>query len=203
MVALKFLESHTHRDQIVLMIIAYFLVFASLLYERTLLILLYLLGFVWVTTAGLLQLGRHGVLLPSWPTAKLAARLLLQSVPIMLILFLLFPRLPGPLWAMPGDTSSGTSGLSESGRHNEPRLVGRSGFPRRIRDHTSERRRPILAGAGAIRLQRTDLDAKPRHASASDQNARIRGSAGRIPGQAPKQRAELAVCARHAGNLVY
>jgi transglutaminase-like putative cysteine protease len=114
MVALKFLESHTHRDQVVLMIIAYFLVFASLLYERTLLMLLYLLGFVWVTTAGLLQLGRHGVLLPSWPTAKLAARLLLQAVPIMLILFLLFPRLPGPLWGMPGDASSGTSGLSES-----------------------------------------------------------------------------------------
>lgn len=113
MVALKFLEAHTHRDQVVLMIIAYFLVFASLLYERSFLILAYLLGFVCITTAGLLQLGRHGSLLPSWPTAKFAARLLLQSVPIMLILFLLFPRLPGPLWAIPGDTSSGATGLSE------------------------------------------------------------------------------------------
>jgi transglutaminase-like putative cysteine protease len=114
MVALKFLESHTHRDQIVLMIIAYFLVFASLLYEGGLLTATYLLGFVWITTVGLLHLGRHGPLLPSWPTAKLAARLLLQAVPIMLILFLLFPRLPGPIWAIPGSTSSGATGLSET-----------------------------------------------------------------------------------------
>ena len=114
MVALKFLESYTHRDQVVLMIIAYFLVFASLLHERGLLTAAYLLGYVWITTVGLLQLGRHGSLLPSWPTAKLAARLLLQAVPIMLILFLLFPRLPGPIWAISGGTSSGTTGLSET-----------------------------------------------------------------------------------------
>ena len=34
MVALKFLESHSQRDQIILVILAYFLVFASLLSER-------------------------------------------------------------------------------------------------------------------------------------------------------------------------
>jgi transglutaminase-like putative cysteine protease len=114
MVALKFLEAHTQRDQLVLMIISYFLVFASLLYQRGIVTGLYLLAFVWITTVGLLQLGRRGPLLPSWPTAKLAGRLLLQAVPIMLLLFVLFPRLPGPLWAIPGDTSSGASGLSES-----------------------------------------------------------------------------------------
>jgi transglutaminase-like putative cysteine protease len=112
MVALKFFECHTQRDQMVLMIISYFLVFASLLYGGSILTGLYLIGFVWVTTVGLLQLGRGGVLLPSWPTAKYCARLLLQSVPIMVVLFLLFPRLPGPLWGIPGSTSSGASGLS-------------------------------------------------------------------------------------------
>jgi transglutaminase-like putative cysteine protease len=114
MVALKFLESHSQRDQIVLVILAYFLVFASLLTERSIVVAAYLLLFVWITTAGLLQMGRHRTLLPSWPTAKFAARLLLQSVPIMLVLFLLFPRLPGPLWALPGNTSSGATGLAET-----------------------------------------------------------------------------------------
>ena len=114
MVALKFLEAHSQRDQIVLMIISYFLVFASLLYERGLWAGLYLLAFVWVTTVGLLQLGRRGLLLPGWPTAKLAGRLLLQAVPLMIVLFLLFPRLPGPIWGIPGDTSSGATGLSDS-----------------------------------------------------------------------------------------
>lgn len=114
MVALKFLESHTHRDQLVLMIISYFLVFASLLYERNLLTVLYLLGFVWFTTVGLLQLSRKGRLLGTAPTARLAARLLLQALPIMILLFLLFPRLPGPLWGIPGTNTSARSGLSDT-----------------------------------------------------------------------------------------
>jgi transglutaminase-like putative cysteine protease len=97
-----------------LTVIAYFLVFASLLAGGGLLKGLYLLAFVWITTLGLLQVGRQGPLLANRPTAKLAARLLAQSLPVMLVLFLLFPRLPGPLWGMPGDTSSGASGLSGS-----------------------------------------------------------------------------------------
>jgi len=32
----------------------------------------------------------------------------------MAVLFLLFPRLPGPLWAIPGSTSSGATGLSDT-----------------------------------------------------------------------------------------
>lgn len=114
MVAMKFLESHTQRDQMVLMIIAYFLVFASLLYPQSVMSGVYLLVFAWITTVGMLQLGRGGPLLPNLPTARFAARLLLQAVPIMVVLFLLFPRLPGPLWAIPGATSSGSTGLSGS-----------------------------------------------------------------------------------------
>jgi protein-glutamine gamma-glutamyltransferase len=114
MVALKFLELHSQRDQLVLIIISYFLVFAGLLYHEGLLSGFYLLAFVWITTVGLLQLGRRGTLLPSLPTAKLAGRLLLQSVPIMLVLFLLFPRLPGPLWGIPRAESAATTGLSET-----------------------------------------------------------------------------------------
>jgi transglutaminase-like putative cysteine protease len=114
MVALKFLESRTARDQLVLIIISYFLVFASLLSGHSALMILYLLGFVWFTTIGLLQLGRRGPLLPGWEPAKQAGRLLLQSLPIMVILFLLFPRLPGPMWGIPGGSSTGSSGLSDT-----------------------------------------------------------------------------------------
>ena len=114
MVALKFLETRTNRDQLVLLIIAYFILFAGLLAQRNPLILIYLGAFVWFTTVGLLQLGRQGPLLPARDTARLAGRLLLQAIPIMLLLFLLFPRLPGPLWAIPGANTSGRSGLSDT-----------------------------------------------------------------------------------------
>ena len=114
MVSLKFLETRTHRDHIMLTVIAYFIVFASVLAGGGVIKGLYLLAFVWITTLGLLQVGRRGPLLGSMATAKLSARLLLQAVPMMIVLFLLFPRLPGPIWALPGDTSSGATGLSDS-----------------------------------------------------------------------------------------
>jgi transglutaminase-like putative cysteine protease len=45
---------------------------------------------------------------------KLAGTLLLQAVPFMLILFVLFPRVQGPLWGLPRDAFSGLTGLSDS-----------------------------------------------------------------------------------------
>jgi transglutaminase-like putative cysteine protease len=114
MVALKFLESSNQRDQLVLILISYFMMFASVLTERGPLTAVYLVVLVWVTTVALLQLGRRGPLLPVRATTLLAGRLLLYSVPVMAVLFVLFPRLPGPLWALPGSTSSGATGLSDT-----------------------------------------------------------------------------------------
>src|SRR5881394_166475 len=114
MMALKFLESRGYRDQLVLIMISYFLLFATLLTARGPLTAAYLLFLIWVTTIGLLQLSRRGPLLGLRPTAELAGRVLLQSLPLMVALFVLFPRLPGPLWAVPGTSTSATSGLGDT-----------------------------------------------------------------------------------------
>ena len=58
MVALKFLETQNQRDQLVLIMIAYFLMFASVLTDRGPATAGYLAAFVWITTVALLQLGR-------------------------------------------------------------------------------------------------------------------------------------------------
>jgi transglutaminase-like putative cysteine protease len=114
MISLKFLESRTQRDQLVLMLISYFLVFAGLLYQDSALSGAYLFAFVWITTIGLLQLSRRGDLMRNRANARLAGKLLIQATPIMLVLFVLFPRLPGPLWTIPSGGSEATTGLSES-----------------------------------------------------------------------------------------
>ena len=64
MVALKFLESRNQRDQLVLIMISYFLMFASLLTERGPLTVVYVVVLVWLTTVALIQIGRRGELLP-------------------------------------------------------------------------------------------------------------------------------------------
>ena len=114
MIALKVLESKGYRDQLVLIMLAYFLLFASLLTAQGPFTALYLLLLVWLTTVGLLQLGRRGPLLDLRSTGALAGRLLLQSLPLMVALFVLFPRLPGPLWAVQGTSTSATTGLGDT-----------------------------------------------------------------------------------------
>jgi hypothetical protein len=41
------------------------------------------------------------------PHALAAARLVLQGLPLMLVLFVLFPRVQGPLWGLPADAYTG------------------------------------------------------------------------------------------------
>jgi transglutaminase-like putative cysteine protease len=45
---------------------------------------------------------------------RAAGILLAQSIPLMLVLFLLFPRVTGPLWGLPQDAYGGATGLSET-----------------------------------------------------------------------------------------
>jgi transglutaminase-like putative cysteine protease len=114
MIALKVLESRSRRDQLVLIMICYFLMFAGLLADRGPLTGAYTVVLVWLTTVALIQIGRRGDLLPYRATLLLSGRLLLHAMPVMLALFILFPRLPGPLWAIPGSTSSGATGLNDT-----------------------------------------------------------------------------------------
>jgi transglutaminase-like putative cysteine protease len=114
MLALKFLESQGQRDQLVTIMISYFLIFASLLTDHGPVTVAYVGLLAWLTTVALLQIGRRGELMPYRTTARLGARLLLHALPIMAVLFVLFPRLPGPLWGIPGSTSSGASGLNDT-----------------------------------------------------------------------------------------
>ena len=45
---------------------------------------------------------------------RTAATLMAQGVPFMLVLFVLFPRIEGPLWGLPADAFSARTGLSET-----------------------------------------------------------------------------------------
>jgi transglutaminase-like putative cysteine protease len=45
---------------------------------------------------------------------KLASSIVGLALPLMLVLFFLFPRIQGPLWGLPSDAQSGRSGMSET-----------------------------------------------------------------------------------------
>ncbi|HUF81759.1 MAG TPA: DUF3488 and transglutaminase-like domain-containing protein, partial [Burkholderiales bacterium] len=114
MLALKFLEARTLRDAVLLIYLGYFLVITNFLRDQTILIGIYMLACTVVITATMISLNYARAEPPFRAQLRMAAVLLAQSVPLMVVLFLLFPRVPGPLWGLPQDTRTGTSGLSDS-----------------------------------------------------------------------------------------
>lgn len=114
MLALKVLETRTLRDGMLLIFLSYFLVITNFLYSQTIPTALYMLACVWVITASMI--GLHYVNAPpdNRHQLKTAGALLAQSVPLMLVLFVLFPRVQGPLWGMPSDSQRSTTGLSDT-----------------------------------------------------------------------------------------
>lgn len=115
MLAIKLLEMVTHRDVYVTVLIAYFLVITHFLYSQTILMAVYMCAVVVVITAALIDLNRfgHGGSVLARQNLRFALSILLQAVPFMLVLFLLFPRIGGPLWGLPEDAFGSTSGLSD------------------------------------------------------------------------------------------
>ena len=113
MASLKILETRRRRDQFVLLFIAVFLVMASLLREQYLWSLPYLVvALIFILTAWLR--------ISSEPSESIrrsfgtAARMIGYAAPIAIAMWIFFPRVATPFWAVPIDTSSGTSGLSDT-----------------------------------------------------------------------------------------
>ncbi len=113
MTACKLLESRALRDGVVLVFLGYLLVMSNLLYSQEMLRVAYLLAvMVAMLTAQVLIYRQHAGLTALAPV-RLAGKMALLAVPVMLILFVLFPRIPGPLWGLPKDAYQGRTGLSD------------------------------------------------------------------------------------------
>lgn len=113
MIALKLMEMKTLRDTMVVIFLSYFLVITHFFYSQSIPTALYLLLVVLLTTATMIGYSYPQERFPSRPRLRLAGTMLLQAIPLMLVLFVFFPRV-GPLWGLPKDAYSGTTGLSDS-----------------------------------------------------------------------------------------
>ncbi len=112
LMSLKTLELRARRDALVVFFLGFFLVLTHFLYSQSLATGLWLLAAVWGLLTALvlahMPVGRPPLLRAS----AVAARAALLGVPLMVLLFVLFPRI-GPLWGLPQD-AAGRTGLSGS-----------------------------------------------------------------------------------------
>lgn len=137
LMAMKLLEMHARRDAFVVFFLGFFLVLAQYLHSQSLWVALWTVAAVWGLLTSLvlsqMPLGQPSLRLAS----REAARSTLLGLPLMVLLFLLFPRI-GPLWGVPGN-STGT-GLSDSIRFGEVAELA-------VDENIAMRLRPLDGGA--------------------------------------------------------
>jgi len=110
--ALKPLEVRTRRDGLAVVFLCYFLILAQFLFDQSIAAAGMMLATIVTVTAALGSLA-DGRARPA-DLLRRSGTMLLQAAPFMLLLFVLFPRVQGPLWGLPRDAFSGLTGLSDS-----------------------------------------------------------------------------------------
>ncbi|TLX60130.1 DUF3488 domain-containing protein [Stutzerimonas nosocomialis] len=123
---LKLVEMRTRRDALVLILLGFFAVVTSYLFEESIVAALFSLLPIVALLAAMIGLQQNRLHTAPWPTVRLAGGLLLQALPLMLVLFVFFPRF-GPLWSMPNPSDKGVTGLSESMAPGDIAELSRSG----------------------------------------------------------------------------
>ena len=104
--ALKLMELRKARDAMVLVYLACFIIITNFFYSQSIPTALYLLATLMVIVTTWVHLQAQSIALK--PRLRIAAVLLLQALPLTLILFILFPRVQGPLWGLPQDAYAST-----------------------------------------------------------------------------------------------
>ncbi|HEY6095550.1 MAG TPA: DUF3488 and transglutaminase-like domain-containing protein [Gallionellaceae bacterium] len=107
---LKLLELRAVRDATVLIYLSSFIIITNFFYSQSIPTALFMLLTLLVIMATWIHM--HTGTLALRPRLRLAGLLLLQAIPLTLLLFVLFPRVQGPLWGMPQDAYS-QSGLDD------------------------------------------------------------------------------------------
>lgn len=113
LLTLKLLEMHAKRDLFVVVLVSFFVMLTNFFYSQTMgTAFLMMLALIAMLTTQLSF--QYTTAVPSFATRlRLGALIFALAVPLTLVLFILFPRIQGPLWGLPGDASSGHTGLSD------------------------------------------------------------------------------------------
>lgn len=115
LLALKMLELRARRDAMVVFFLGFFTMLSNFFFSQSLTtaaaMLVALLGLLMALVNAHMPVGRP----PLSQTFRIAGTMALLGAPIMVALFMLFPRM-APLWGVPSDNLAGRSGLSGSMR---------------------------------------------------------------------------------------
>ena len=150
LLALKTLELRARRDALVVFFLGFFALLTNFFYSQSLPVaaamLVGLLGLLTALVNAHRPIGQPSLRESAWVAGKMA----LAGAPVMLALFMLFPRF-APLWGIPSDALTGRSGLSSSMEvGNVAKLALDDGIAMRVKfEGEPPPQRPVLSRPGA------------------------------------------------------
>lgn len=123
--SLKLIEMYKLRDAYVILILSYFVIGAQFLFSQSFFTTAYQIFALFVVTGALISINQTADQVSNKRMIRTSLVLLGQSFPLMVALFVLFPRL-GPLWSLDLDTQSARTGLSDQVTPGDIAKLGRS-----------------------------------------------------------------------------
>lgn len=109
---LKMLELRKLRDHILAVLLLYFLTLGAFLYSQSFWLGLYAFCVAFASTLSLIKLSQPQTV-PLKEAARMTLGLLARALPLMLIVYMLFPRIQGSIWGLPDDAFAGRTGMSD------------------------------------------------------------------------------------------
>lgn len=110
---LKLLEMRNPRDALVVIYLGFFILATAFLFDQGIPLTLYQCVGAVVLVAALIGLQQSPARNDPWRALRSAAAMLLQALPLMLLMFLFFPRL-APLWTINLPSAESRTGLSDT-----------------------------------------------------------------------------------------
>ncbi len=114
MLALKLVEMRVRRDVHILVFIGYFIMVTQFLYREEPWLVLYALTLLVALTAMLIESNRNKPSPNLYQPLGVSLSLLAQALPMMVLLFIFFPRFSSPLWHLGSEASQAVSGVSDN-----------------------------------------------------------------------------------------
>jgi len=132
MLAFKVVEIRSLRDYYVSCFLGFFLVITNFFYSQS----VFMVGLMLAVIIGLTfcLISVNSLSQDTGAKLKLSAKLVAQSLPMMVFLFILFPRISGPIWGLPEDANANQAqSLSDQLTLGELPQTGTSGIGDNIR----------------------------------------------------------------------
>lgn len=114
MLFIKLLETRRYRDAMVMIGLSYFVILTNLLYTQSIPTSLYMILVVFIITVSLVTINSSPGAITWKEKIRIALPLTILALPLAVLLFILFPRIPGPLWGLPQDVYNAHSGMSDT-----------------------------------------------------------------------------------------